>query len=179
LKDATNVNVIEKLTALSRTPQPTTWSNTLAPLARRAAATQARHVAQIAEHSQLADALNQIDVMKITSKVTADALPHIGRLAGLGRELRQALDSNFIDLRDAVRAAASATVEHSFRSAVESAEKYLPLAERTVTKIDELIAQLHGVLAYLESVAFVSPSYIVPPRPDGSMITQFSSKGAN
>jgi hypothetical protein len=170
--------VIEKLIAMSRAPQPATWENTLAPLARRAAATQLRHVAQIAEHSQLANALNQIDVMKITTKVTADALPHIGRLVGLGRELRQALDSNFIDLRDAVRSAAGATVEHAFRSAVESAEKFLPMAERTVTKIDELVAQLYGVLAFLESVAFVSPKYIVPPRPEG-MITQFSSKGAN
>ena len=83
------ITVIEKLTAMSRAPQPAPWTNALTPLAHRAEAAELKLLAQRAENSALADQLALFDIVKLATRVTEDALPLVGKL--VGRRPRAAL----------------------------------------------------------------------------------------
>jgi hypothetical protein len=157
-------DVINSLIALSRAPRPSMWSATLDPLARRAEVATVRHLGQRVEHAQLADSLALVSTSKAEKRITPDALPLAGKLVALGRDLRAALDSSFIDLRDAVRAATGATAEPEFVSAVEQIQRRLPGAESTVERVDTLVAEIGRLVARLGGMEFVSDALVIPKR---------------
>jgi hypothetical protein len=165
-------NVIDALIELStKKPQPSTWRAAVEPLARRYETARLRHLAQLAEHMALADQLSRINMTALSTKVTREALPLIGRLTTLKRDLRAALDSDTRDARLAIRSATGARSVGEFESALESAQKYVPLAESLVERVDVLVSEIHGLTARLALVPFVAEAYQLRPRP-GVMVDE-------
>jgi hypothetical protein len=156
--------IIDNLISLSRSPRPSTWTETLSPLVRRADVVAIRHLGQRAEHAALADQIALVDMVKLTTRVKPDALPYVGKLVALGKDLRAALDANFVDLRDAVRSAVAATQEPAFVSACEQIERYLPRAEAAVQHIDDMVTSITALVAKLAVMEYVSTSVVVPKR---------------
>jgi hypothetical protein len=154
-------DVISTLINLSRPPQPSEWAATLQPLARRAAAAELQHAAHRVEHRDLADGLALIEAKALVQKITPGSMPLVGKLIAAGKDLRAALDSDFIDLRDAVRTATSATKAPEFTAAVQRIEKYLPLAEGCVKNTDATVLRIADLVERLGMVSFVSDAIVV------------------
>jgi hypothetical protein len=156
------IEIVHHLASLTRPPRPATWSHTLAPAMRRAAAAQVKHAAQAVEQGPLADAIALVNPTRLATRVVAAALPVIGRLASLGRELRGYLDSNLNELRDAVRAAEGATLEPEFASSMQAVERLLPMAEQQVERVDVLVADIMATLTRLGAIDYVATGYQIP-----------------
>lgn len=154
-------DVISTLINLSRPPQPSEWAATLSPLARRAVAAELQHAAHRVEHRELADRLALVEAKALVPKITTSSMPLVGKLIAAGHDLKSLIDSDFIDLRDAVRSARAATREPDFVSAVQKIEKYLPLAEGCVVNTDALVRRVTDLVERLATVEFVSDAIVV------------------
>jgi hypothetical protein len=129
---------------------------------RLAEAAHLKHLGQQVEYMPLAGRLALVDMARLTPAVTPAALPFVARLVVAGRELRDALDADTLDLRDALRGAAAASTAPTFTAAVQRVEKYLPLAESAVARVDALVAAVGALVAKIRAMEFISPSLVVP-----------------
>lgn len=164
-------DVVATLIAISRPPRPAKWTATYEPLAAKYEGAQAALDAFCSSAGPLADDLAMINVTALVPHIVPDAMPHVGQLVHAGRDLRAALDSNFVDLRDSLRSARSATKESDFTSAIEKAQTLLPRVEGTVVEIARLVDKIHALILKLSATTFVSSSLVIPKRPSEPMIS--------
>jgi hypothetical protein len=156
--------VVRTLLDLSRTPRPDTWVQPLVTLAAEAVIAETRHATDRAELTGLADAICLTDAKPLVQKIVPASMPDVGKLLAAGRELRSALDSEFADLRAAVRDAASATKVEVFSAAIERGQKFLKLAQSTNGTVERLAGFIDGLLEKLGKTDFVSSELVVPKR---------------
>jgi hypothetical protein len=156
--------VARTLLQLSRPPRPDAWNETLAPLAAKAIVAETRHATDRAEFIHLADTICLIDPKSLVQKIKTEHMADVGQLLAAGKNLRGSLDSEFADLRNAIRDAASTTQLPVFTTAIERGRKFLKLAESTNAVVGRLVAQIEALLAKLDGVDYVSTELVIPPR---------------
>jgi hypothetical protein len=157
-------DILSILESLASTKLPADKLATFEPMADRAAAVTARHVAARAEHLATAERIASISSKQLQPRIKPDSWPLVGSLLTAGRELKDTLDGELHEVRDGVRAVRSARTNSEFESSFRQLEKSVKNAENTAGVADRLAARVTELLARIEE-SVLSASYVVPPAP--------------
>jgi hypothetical protein len=166
-------NIIETIIALSTQPPLPARVAAREPLVHRANAVEAQVRRLRGRFYDMAEDLSLADTKVLSTKVTLAMFPLVASLVTNGRRLRDLLDADLLDLRDARRATRTALSgpEPAFVSSMQQFEKFVKLGESHVDTIGSTVVGVERALARLAGADFVSTALVIPPLSNAPSIS--------